>query len=78
MSVGCEVLQAFPKTTALYDGMELRDYFAAQAIGAVIRQCAGDAAFGYPDGISSMEQLFADKAYSIADAMMAEREKPCD
>ena len=54
-------------------GMDLRDYFAASAIGAVIRQCAGDAAFGYPEGVESMEQLFAQKAFAIADAMLAER-----
>ncbi len=57
------------------DGMTLRDWFASQAIGAVIRQCAGDAAFGYPEGIESMEQLFASKAFAIADAMLAERAK---
>lgn len=56
-------------------GMSLRDYFAASAIGAVIRQCAGDAAFGYPEGVESMEQLFAQKAFAIADAMLAERAK---
>lgn len=56
-------------------GMDLRDWFASQAIGAVIRQCAGDAAFGYPDGVESMEQLFAGKAFAIADAMLAERAK---
>jgi hypothetical protein len=54
-------------------GMSLRDWFAGQAIGAVIRQCAGDAAFGYPEGISSMEQLFASKAFAIADAMLTAR-----
>lgn len=56
-------------------GMTLRDWFAGQAIGAVIRQCAGDAAFGYPQGVESMEQLFAGKAFAIADAMLAERAK---
>lgn len=56
-------------------GMDLRDWFAGQAIGAVVRQCAGDAAFGYPEGITSMEQLFASKAFAIADAMLAERAK---
>lgn len=56
-------------------GMTLRDWFAGQAIGSVVRQCAGDAAFGYPDGVESMEQLFAQKAFAIADAMLAERAK---
>lgn len=56
-------------------GMTLRDHFAGQAIGAVIRQCAGDAAFGYPEGIETMEQMFAAKAYAVADAMLAQRAK---
>lgn len=58
--------------------MTLRDWFAGQAIGAVIRQCAGDAAFGYPEGVTSMEQLFASKAYAVADAMLTERAKPVE
>lgn len=60
-------------TEEMQTGMTLRDWFAGQAIGAVIRQCAGDAAFGYPEGISSMEQLFASKAFAIADAMLSAR-----
>lgn len=56
-------------------GMSLRDWFAGQALGAVIRQCAGDTALGYPDGIESMEQFFAVKAFALADAMLAHREK---
>lgn len=56
-------------------GMALRDWFAGQAIGAVIRQCANDGLLGLPDGISTMEQLFAFNAYAIADAMLAERER---
>lgn len=57
-------------------GMTLRDWFAGQAVGAVIRQCAGDAAFGLPHDIATIEQLFADKAYQIADAMLTERSRP--
>lgn len=68
---------AFP-SGSFQDGMSLRDWFAGQAVGAVVRQCAGDAAFGYPDGVSSMEQLFAAKAYAIADALLAERAKSTD
>jgi hypothetical protein len=72
---------AFPEVPGDFNGYEgragmtLRDWFAGQAIGAVVRQCAGDAAFGYPEGITSMEQLFASKAYAVADAMLAERAK---
>ena len=49
-------------------GMTLRDWFAGQAIGAVIRQCAGDSFPG-----SDREGYFAGKAYAIADAMLAAR-----
>jgi hypothetical protein len=57
----------------VHDGMSLRDWFAGQAIGAVIRQCAGDCAFGYPEGIESIEQMFAVKSYAIADALLTAR-----
>lgn len=60
-------------------GMSLRDYFAAQAIGAVIRQCAADLQVrdllnNQAAGISAAGYL-ALKAYEIADAMLAERDK---
>lgn len=54
-------------------GEWLRDHFAGQVIGAVVRQCANDAAFGYPEGVTSIEQMFAAKAYALADAMLAAR-----
>ena len=56
-------------------GMTLRDWFAGQAIGAVIRQCASDGMLGFPDGVQTIEALFARNAYAIADAMLAERER---
>ena len=53
-------------------GMTLRDWFAGQAIGQVIENCAGDiyvmATFPTP------EAYFARKAYQVADAMLAARE----
>lgn len=52
-------------------GMNLRDYFAAAALPAVIRQCAGDTLLGG----DTKEKLFARKSYEIADAMLAERQK---
>lgn len=62
--------------------MTLRDYFAGQAIGAVIgavvRQFPSDAAHSYPEDVSSMEQFFASKAYAVADAMLSERSKSHD
>jgi len=56
-------------------GMDLRDWFAGQALPAVIRQCANDAAFGYPEGIDSIEEMFAVKSYALADAMLVARQK---
>lgn len=48
--------------------IELRDWFAGQAIGAVIRQCASDSGV-----VSSPAAYFAAKAYEVADAMLAAR-----
>jgi len=42
-------------------GMDLRDWFAGQALNAVLRDCGSGA------------KTFADVAYSIADAMLAAR-----
>jgi hypothetical protein len=53
------------------DGMTLRDYFAGQAIGAVINTCVSDPR---REG-ESIEQYFARKAGEIADAMLSERSK---
>jgi len=48
-------------------GMTLRDYFAAQALPAVIAACAHDT---IPPGCTRPE-YFADQAYILADEMMA-------
>lgn len=54
-----------------YPGMSLRDWFAGQALDAVIRTCASDT-----DARKlGPEPYFAIKAYAIADAMLAERVK---
>lgn len=53
-------------------GLSIRDYFAAVALPAVMWQCAGDGAFRWPEGVSSIEQLFAVNAYKVADEMMKE------
>lgn len=55
------------------EGMTLLDYFAGQSIGAIIMQCASDLQF--LDGKETSEQYFARKAYDIADAMLAARDK---
>ena len=49
-------------------GMSLRDWFAGQAIGAVILQCARDTTVSLNG--RSPEQYFAEKAFGIADAML--------
>ena len=57
--------QAFPVTDYFdMDGMTLRDYFAGQALPAII---------GRPEWPELI--LAADEAYKIADAMIAERKK---
>ena len=50
------------------DGLSKREWFAGQAIGAVIKQCCGDRA-DVLEG-RSVEQYFAEKAFAIADAML--------
>ncbi len=57
-----------------HHGMTLRDWFAGQAVTAVIRQCANDLGINNPDKLTP-EQYFAMKAYAVADAMLAERAK---
>ena len=49
-------------------GMDLRDYFAAAAMQAIITG-------GYQDTEALIFQRVAEKAYQMADAMMREREK---
>ena len=62
---------AFPchlDTPSEYDGMTLRDYFAAQAMQALLRQ--------YPDHLmNSPASEVASDAYIMADAMLAAREE---
>ena len=52
-----------PKTGTQQDGMTLRDYFAAKAIGAMVQSMALPA------------DVISEKAYAIADAMLYERNK---
>ena len=62
---------AFPTTTFAQKtegGMTLRDYFAAKAMQALLRQ--------YPDHLmNSPASEVASDAYSMADAMLAAREE---
>ena len=52
-----------PKTGTMQLGMELRDYFAAKAMQALLRQG------------SNVYDLMAKRAYLIADEMMKAREE---
>jgi hypothetical protein len=63
---------AFPWNANLeyHTGMSLRDYFAAKALPAIIRQCSNDTC---KDG-ESIECMFTRKAYDVADAMLKARE----
>ena len=52
-----------------FSGLSLRDWFAGQALAGVIDVCRSDTV-----GIGeTREELFAWKAYRIADAMLAAR-----
>lgn len=56
-----------------YTGMTLRDYFAAQAMPQIL-------ATAYPrdwtfDGYENWDGMVANIAYSVADAMLAERDR---
>jgi hypothetical protein len=57
----------FERVLDAYDGMSLRDYFAAQALVGGFKEflSGGDAWDDYKD--------FASSCYGIADAMLAER-----
>lgn len=52
------------------EGMALRDWFAGQALPAVIEVCEANERVGD----ETIAQMFARKAYEAADAMLNERE----
>lgn len=67
---------AFPPAIAIaasgdvyhgYDGMSLRDYFAGQALPALLTLVS--------DNMENFPQFVAERTYQLADAMLAEREK---
>jgi len=57
-----------------FNGMTLRDYFAAKAITAAMTTPWRDIGYTPADGLSDIQQ-HARLAYQIADAMLAERAK---
>lgn len=62
---------AFPLVgrTHVFPGMTLRDWFAGQALPAVVRQCAADLSWR----TETPGVYFATRAYEIADAMLEAR-----
>ena len=52
-------------------GMTLRDYFAAHAVGDTMMLCHRDT----PGDGEPYPEMFARRAYEIADAMLKERKK---
>lgn len=63
---------AFPNSNET-SGMNIREYLVGQCIGDVIRQCAGD--MSYYQGNLTAEEYFADKAVTIADAIIERLKK---
>ena len=69
---------AFPEAIAVgpagdvypgFSGMTLRDWFAGQALAACIQKCVPQEC----NTGENMEQMFARKAFLVADAMLAVR-----
>ena len=67
---------AFPEAIAVgpagdvypgFSGMSLRDWFAGQALAACIQKCVPQEC----NTDENMEQMFARKAFLVADAMLA-------
>ena len=59
-----------PELNCLHPGMTLRDYFAGRALqGLMAKKMLG------VDNVQKMKDSYAALSYSVADAMIAEREK---
>ena len=57
--------------TDVCPGMSIRDFFAAHALTGILSSCDGDQDIPVAGRVSMW-------AYQYADAMLAERNKPCD
>jgi hypothetical protein len=71
---------AFPITVPVefqyaYDGMSLRDWFAGQALPAVIAATSAGQHHLQVEPEQTAERALADAAYKLADAMLAARQK---
>lgn len=60
---------AFPSQWDQLPGMDLRDWFAGQALPAIIERCSAD----YRPQHESLADYFARRAYDVADAMLLAR-----
>ena len=72
--------QAFPLVSDIighYEGMTLRDWFAGQALGAIITATSNGRHYPAREGQSLIEGMAQD-AYELADTMLAERAKEPD
>jgi hypothetical protein len=58
-----------------YDGMSLRDWFAGQALPAVIAATSAGQHQPHVEPGQTQEQAMAVDAYALADAMLAARQK---
>jgi len=64
-------MKAFPATNSGYQqGMDLRDYFAAKAMQAIITRCDEKSS-----EIEHIDSWIGNYSYVVADAMLAERNK---
>ena len=64
-------MKAFPGTNSGYpQGMDLRDYFAAKAMQAIITRCDEKSS-----EIEHIDSWIGNYSYVVADAMLAERNK---
>ena len=72
-----EKLRAFPSAAIAdeFGGMTLRDWFAGQALPSVV--AATSAGQHMLSGTGTVHDMIAQDAYRLADAMLAERAKPC-
>lgn len=70
---------AFPASNPMMTGMTLRDCFAAHAMaGLAVNQemLLANTELANHFGTEGIDRLQANKAYRLADAMLAERSKP--
>jgi hypothetical protein len=58
-----------------YEGMTLRDYFAAKAMQAIVLDHVEQRYWGTEYGIDEMLTFTAERAYQQADAMLKAREE---